>query len=192
VVTVRNGVASDAMRRRLDEADVFVRANEAVPILRKVRDTGEPMLDSKVASRVPFGLQANFSKYKKEPFDGSAKIYGNKFTGYIDPAEITKNVDWLQEWKVLVPKATDGHGRIPAIVTSVPIIAAPGEACTDTYLAVGHSTSEAEIRHLGTYLTTKFTRFLISLRKVTQDNKPSTFAFVPDADGPNLDRRGPL
>jgi site-specific DNA-methyltransferase (adenine-specific) len=108
------------------------------------------------------------------------KIYGNKFTGYVDPSEITKNIEWVGQYKALLPKASDGHGRVPAIVTGKPILAKPGEACTDTYLVVGVCATAEELTNFGGYLRTKFARFLISLRKVTQDNKPSTFAFVPD------------
>lgn len=180
VVTVRDGVTSEPMTRALDEFDIFVRANTAVPILRKVRAKDEPTLDQRVATRVPFGLQANFRGYKAEPFPGAVKIYGNKFVGYTESSSITKNPGWVNEWKALLPKATDGHGRIPAIVVTPPLIAAPGEACTDTYLVIGHSSSEEEIRNLGAFLSTRFARFLIHLRKVTQDNKPATFAFVPD------------
>jgi site-specific DNA-methyltransferase (adenine-specific) len=180
VVTVRDGVASQAMTRALDEFDIFVRANAAIPVLRKVRAKSEPTLDQQAASRVPFGLQANFRRYELTPFAGSVKIYGNKFIGHTERSQITKNPRWVDEWKALLPKATDGHGRIPAIVTPQPVIAAPGEACTDTYLVIGHAASEEVIKNLSAYLCTKFARFLISLRKVTQDNKPATFAFVPD------------
>ena len=180
VVTIRDGVASAPMTRALDEFDIFVRSNVAVPILRKVRAKSEPTLGERVASRVPFGLQANFRRYKTSPFTDAVKIYGNKFVGYAERSEITKNPGWVDEWKALIPKATDGHGRIPAIVTPRAVLAAPGEACTDTYLVMGHSASEEEIRNLAVYLSTKFARFLIHLRKVTQDNKPATFAFVPD------------
>ena len=180
VVTVRDGVASAPMTRSLAEFDVLVRANPAVPILRKVRERAEPTLDKQVASRVPFGLQANFRLLKAATFPGAIKIYGNKFVGYTKRSEITKNPDWVDEWKALIPKASDGHGRVPAIVTPRPLVAAPGEACTDTYLVVGRAQTEGEIANLCVYLSTKFVRFLISLRKVTQDNKPATFAFVPD------------
>ncbi len=180
VVTVRDGDTSEPMTRALDEFDIFVRANTAVPILRKVREKGEPTLDKQVASRVPFGLQANFRRYKQSPFADAVKIYGNKFVGYVDRTEITKNAGWVDEWKALLPAASDGHGRIPASVAPRPLIAAPGEACTDTYLVIGHSTSEQRIANLSAFLATRFARFLIHVRKVAQHNKPLVFAFVPD------------
>lgn len=180
VLTIRDGVESEPMTRALNEFDILVRANAAIPILRKVRARDEPTLNQQVASRVPFGLQANFRRYKTAPFAGSVKIYGkNRLVGYTERSEITKNLDWVDQWTALLPKASDGHGRIPASVTPRPLIAAPGEACTDTYLVIGRSTSEEEICHLGAYMATKFVRFLIHLGKVTQDNKPATFAFVP-------------
>jgi len=167
------------MSRSLSEFDVLVRDNQAIPILRKVREHGEPTLDSQVATRVPFGIQANFRKFEGSPFSGAVKIYGNKFEGYAEPDVITKNLDWVEDWKVLIPKATDGHGRIPALVTPVPLVAGPGEICTDTYLVVYRTENRAEAERFQRFMQTKFARFLIHLRKPTQDNKPSTFTFVP-------------
>lgn len=180
VVTIRGGVASASMTRALDEFDIFVRSNAAIPILRKVRAKSEPTLDQRVASRVPFGLQANFRRYKTSPFPGAVKIHGKRLVGYVEPSEITKNSSWVDEWKALLPAASDGHGRIPASVIPRPRIAGPGEACTDTYLVIGHSTDQAEIANLSAYAATKFARFLIHIRKVAQHNKPGVFAFVPD------------
>src|SRR5690606_32791694 len=45
-----------AVVRNLDEQDVLIRRNEAVPILEKVRAFNEPTLDTRVSSRKPFGL----------------------------------------------------------------------------------------------------------------------------------------
>lgn len=180
VVSVRDGVAGAPMTRSLGEFDVLVRDNEAVPILRKVRARNEKTIDAQVATRVPFGLQANFRGFKEAPFSGSIKVYGNKFIGYADPAVITKNSEWVGDWKVLIPKATDGHGRIPALVMPNPLIAGPGEICTDTYLVVRRAPTQEVADRFARYMATRFARFLVHLRKPTQDNKPSTFAFVPD------------
>lgn len=179
IVSVRDGIQSAPMIRPLSEFDVLVRDNDAIPVLRKVRDAQEMTLDREVASRVPFGLQANFKRYESSDFPGAVKVFGNKFVGYTKKSEITKNSDWVSDWKVLIPKATDGHGRIPALVTPAPIVAAPGEICTDTYLVVWRTTDSKEAHRFARYMETKFVRLLIHLRKLTQDNKPSTFAFVP-------------
>jgi site-specific DNA-methyltransferase (adenine-specific) len=63
---------------------------------------------------------------------------------------------------------------------SKPIIAEPGTACTETYLVAGHFDSESEATNYTKYLRTRFVRFLVSLRKSTQDALKPVYAFVPD------------
>ena len=63
---------------------------------------------------------------------------------------------------------------------STPIIAAPGSACTETYLVAGRFSSEIEALNYVSYLKTRFVRFLVSLRKISQDAARGVYAFVPD------------
>ena len=44
----------------------------------------------------------------------------------------------------------------------------------------GHYATEAEARNLAAYLRTRFLRFLVSLRKPTQDALKPVYGFVPD------------
>ncbi len=44
---------------------------------------------------------------------------------------------------------------------------------------VGAYPTEAEAQHLATYLRSRFARFLVALRKNTQDITQDRFAFVP-------------
>ncbi|HEU5142383.1 MAG TPA: Eco57I restriction-modification methylase domain-containing protein, partial [Solirubrobacterales bacterium] len=180
VMTVRGDEISPPSTRPLDTHDVFVRYNEAVDILAKVQALGEETLDRHVASRVPFGLQANFTDYRSEPFPGAVKVYGNKFIGYLDPDLITKNADWLGQYKVLMSAAYGAGEGVPHQIVGRPIVAGPNEVCTDTYLLIRRFDSSVEAERFATALHTRFVRFLISLRKVAQHTKPSTFAFVPD------------
>ena len=64
---------------------------------------------------------------------------------------------------------------------SKPIIAEPGTACTETYSS---SPDTSLLRKwqpdYATYLRTCFVRFLVSLRKPTQDALKPVYAFVPD------------
>ncbi|MDI3462648.1 MAG: putative type III restriction system endonuclease [Nitrospira sp.] len=63
---------------------------------------------------------------------------------------------------------------------SNPIIAGPGEACTETYLVAGRFDIEKSARRYAAYLRTRFVRFLVSLRKPTQHANRGVYAFVPD------------
>ena len=75
------------------------------------------------------------------------------------------------------------QGTSAAIETkflSKPIIAEPGTACTETYLVAGRFADEKTARNFAGYLRTRFVRFLVSLRKVTQHATRDVYAFVPD------------
>ena len=75
------------------------------------------------------------------------------------------------------------QGTSAAIETkflSKPIIAEPGTACTESYIVAGHFDSEAEAKHYASYLRTRFARFLVSLRKPTQDAARGVYGFVPE------------
>ena len=60
-----------------------------------------------------------------------------------------------------------------------PIAAPPGTACTETYLVIGICESESEAINLAAYMRTRFVRFLVSLRKITQNITRSSYKFVP-------------
>ena len=56
----------------------------------------------------------------------------------------------------------------------------PDTACTETYLVAGQFETEAEAERYARYLRTRFVRFLVSLRKPTQNALRRVYAFVPD------------
>ena len=62
----------------------------------------------------------------------------------------------------------EGRSEAADEFLSKPIIAEPGSACTETYLVAGHFDDEKEAINCAQYLRTRFVRFLVSLRKVTQ------------------------
>ena len=75
------------------------------------------------------------------------------------------------------------QGTSAAIETkflSKPIIAEPGTACTESYIVAGLFDTKAEATNYAGYLRTRFARFLVSLRKSTQDAPKNVYAFIPD------------
>lgn len=166
--------------RHLDAYDVLVRRNEAVPILEKVRTKGEPTLDVLVSSRKPFGLATNF-KGKASPtgLKRPVRLYENQRVGWVERKTIAVNPEWIDEWKVLMTRVQGTSAAVETKFLSKPIVAGPGTACTETYLVAGHFGTEAEAVRYGKYLSTRFVRFLVSLRKPTQDAARGVYRFVP-------------
>ncbi|MCP9476198.1 MAG: Eco57I restriction-modification methylase domain-containing protein [Nitrospira sp.] len=170
-----------AVARYLDAYDILVRRNEAVPILEKVRARGEPTLDARVSSRKPFGLATNFKgKPAKTGLKKPVKLFENQRIGWIERKDITVNPEWIDEWKVLMTRVQGTSAAVETKFLSKPIIAEPGTACTETYLVAGHFDDAAEAANYAKYLGTRFVRFLVSLRKSTQDAARGVYAFVPD------------
>jgi site-specific DNA-methyltransferase (adenine-specific) len=85
----------------------------------------------------------------------------------------------IDHWKVLAPKAFGERGARPSRVLGWTLIAGPNEVCTQTYLAIGPFTLKREAASFESYYRTKFFRFLVSLRKITQDAGRGTYTWVP-------------
>lgn len=183
IITVeRGGVETAPVSRSLGEFDVFVRRNQAAEILRKVLKKSEPPFSAKVSARKPFGLPTNFfgnpSRSKTKP----TLLHSSGRITWVSRPEILARSEWIDEWKVLIGRATDGNENYPLPIWDQrgPFVAGPGEACTETYLVAAIADNKEMAYNIVHYMRTKFFRFLVSLRKITQDNKAEVFFFVPD------------
>lgn len=170
--------------RNLDAYDVLIRRNEAVRILDKVtayREDGErePSLGDQVSARKPFGLSNETGKTSPQGMREPVLIYGNQQTSYLERDKISNNEEWVDRWKVLLVKAHGTSGRDDVTILGNPIVAAPGSACTETYLVIGTYDTEEEATNMASLMRTRFVRFLVSLRKITQNITRDSYRFVP-------------
>lgn len=184
VVTTRRGDdVVGPVDRYLNQYDVFVRDLRAVRILERVLAQEEPALESIMSSRTAFGLASNFKGYRQEASAGDVRFYATstkgRFTGWVGRDQATVNSKWIDTWKAMVPKAgSDGGQKLPDIVLGKPWIAESPSICTQSFLFVP-TASEAEARSVTTYYRTRFVRFLVSLRKITQDTTAASYRWVP-------------
>lgn len=171
----------DKATRYLDAYDVLVRRNEAIPILEKVRAQVEPTLELRVSSRKPFGLATNFrGSGSASRMADPVKLFANQRIDWIERDELPLNCQWVDDWKVLMTRVQGTSAAVETKFLSKPIIAGPGTACTETYLVAGRFEDERSAQRYASYLRTRFVRFLVSLRKGTQDAARNVYAFVPD------------
>ena len=105
---------------------------------------------------------------------------GSQRVSWVERADIQKNPDWVDDWKVLLTRVQGTSAAVETKFLSKPIIAGPGEACSETYLVAGRFDREDRAERYAKYLRTRFVRFLVSLRKATQDATKDVYAFVPD------------
>lgn len=182
VTTIRGDETIGPISRDLSEFDVFVRDFRAVQILYKVRTAAYLGMDRLVSSREPFKLESNFDGFHVDRQSGDIALYriepGRRRVDWVARAEILKNVHLIDAWKVLVPKAYGAGESVPHQILGKPITAPPPSACTGSYLVIS-TDSDLAAQSIQSYYTTKFFRFLVSLRKITQDAFSHMYAWVP-------------
>ena len=179
-------VVSSDTRDLRKYGDVILRDSKGLQIVDKVLSSEEFALglDGLISNRDPFGqsITSNFKGSKPESFPGAIPLIYNNQIGYVDLTQLERNHSWVNMWKVIIPKASDGVWRESASVLGEPIALAPGSACTQSYLVAGTFESDIEARNLAEFLTTKFCRFLVLQKKITQNMTSSMFSFVPRLD----------
>ena len=185
VFNYKNGtVLSTSIRPLLEpNTNVFVRYNEAINILRKVKKHNEKTFDESVSARKPFGLDSNFTGFKKNKIDKhNILLYRFGENGYVSKDQVLKNQDWINEIKVIVSKASPGGDNYPHQIISKPIVTERMSCCTETYLVIGTYKTKKIADNVSVYMQTRFFRFMMSLIKNTQNISRNVFSFVPIQD----------
>jgi site-specific DNA-methyltransferase (adenine-specific) len=83
---------------------------------------------------------------------------------------------------VLLSKAYNGGYTYPHQIINAPVLADTPSCCTETYLVCGPFKKRSEAKNFQEYVKTKFFRFMVSIRKVSQDNPSDRFNYVPLLD----------
>jgi site-specific DNA-methyltransferase (adenine-specific) len=176
--------------RKLDDHDVFIRDERAATILKKVFKHKEPSFEDLLTGDTPFGLATNFSEFRQgEPRDGEVKVYASsnagRRSGAMKGSLITKNTHLIAAWKVLAPKAGPGSSGghvLPDMVLGKPEVAEPNSVCTQTWIVAGPLKSKKQAENVTRYLKTSFARFVVSLRKISQDAMKGVYRWLPQQD----------
>ena len=162
----------------------------AYPIIDKVLKKSKKFMSETVWPRKPFGLPGNyFSIYKaikKSNSDTLVDCLGvRKIIHKIPKNQIIFNRDKINEYQVVFPRASGGgKGHRDKILLKPEhfFILEKGQISTETYSVAGSFKSRQSAENLLSFLRTAFARFLLGLRKPTQDTKRDTFAWVPLMD----------
>ena len=88
----------------------------------------------------------------------------------------------VNEFKVYIAKAYGERISSNFWVLGKPFLGKPNTACTETYLAIGKFDSETTCENVMSYIRTRFFRFLVLLKKNTQNSSKSTYELVPMQD----------
>ena len=128
--------------------------------------------------------------YDEEPKDGETYI---QIFGRVDNTrarkyirrEYVNNVPNLFAWKVFAPKSNGSAPLGEKTMTPVigqPVMGRPAIGHTESFISVGCFKTEEEATACYKYICSKFARCLLGILKVTQDNPPDRWKYVPLQD----------
>lgn len=195
--------ANGDITRRFDyldskEAGIVIRDPKAYSIIGKIDNVeGKYYMDTGtnfsglVSAKHFFDdskyLTSNWKGYKDKPDSNyNIKYYLNidreRTFRWISDSQLPKNTATKDLWKVFIPAA--GGSGTDDIILGKPFIGEPGSVCSQTFLVIGydpqkHNFTETQCKNIITYIQTKFFRYLVSIKKKTQNGPRGVYQFVP-------------
>ena len=122
--------------------------------------------------------------YEEKPDNGDyccllGRTDNKRVLRYIDAKYISvaENYD---KYKVVIPKS-NGSGILGETL-STPTVVNPNIGYTQSFLGIGSLETEDEAKAVLKYISTKFVRVLLGILKITQDNPPEKWIYVPLQD----------
>lgn len=139
-------------------------------------------LKSSTFEAIPYAFKDNVENkdlyYHLLGLVGSKRVWKYVERKYMNPRYENKNN--IEKYKVFVPKA-NGNGMLGETLSKTEI-GLPGDSATSTFISIGAFNTKKEAINCSKYLKTKFLRCLLGILKITQDNPPSTWAYIPLQD----------
>lgn len=119
--------------------------------------------------------------FRDEVSDECIKVLGiskNKRTWkYICHKYVDMDHESLNYWKVLLPRA-NGSGAIGEVL-STPLIGEPLIGYTQSFIGFGAFSTRGEAEACMKYIKSKFSRIMLGILKITQDNDREVWRLVP-------------
>ncbi len=187
VTTIRGTTVTEA-DRDLDEYDIFIRSNESLSIIKKVRDTFKEFVEDRAFTRNPFGFVSKERGQKEPDALHKVKLIHSQGHGYVSAGEVTKNAEYLGKYKVTIGKLVPSNGEVGIdiskgynAITHTRILY-PNEVITDSYLVINTFDTEEEARNFSSYMMLKFPRFLMHETYSSMNISKGNLRFVPHLD----------
>ena len=84
--------------------------------------------------------------------------------------------------KVYIAKAGSGSDSFPHPILPKPFYGAPNTVCNESYLVIGPFRDKSECSNVMSYIATRFFRFLVLLKKNSQNAAKGVYQLVPQQD----------
>ncbi len=193
VITNITGDGTNTTERSMSEfGDFFIRANDSIPIIKKVLAKATSFMNETVSAIDTFGIPSKEKGHKVKQ-SGDVKLlhtvgYNDQGNSYLSLKKVKKNQHLIDKFKVkisiMVPqggevgiKPENGYRSI-----STPQIVPPGMVDTFSYLNIGFFDTREEAENLVSFISTKFARYLLRTTYSSVHVSKENFCFVPRMD----------
>ncbi len=185
-VNVIEGKETPAIRA-LGENEIFIRYNESVSIINKVKIKTDKYMTSVVSPYMPFGIRSYERGYFNKVNDDDLLLHSSKGQGYVPYSMVKDCFDYIDFYNVIIGKAISGHlgetdenGQVKVLATTR--IIKPKEIVTESYLLIGKFKTLCDAKKMYSYVTSKFFRFLLLQGLASMNITKERFLFVPLQD----------
>ena len=178
---------------KIESNDIVIRDLRRYSIISKMNRSKS--LKEIVSLTQPFGIRKDLfntpenytdSNLNTEHFENSVRIYGVKgikggarrTSGYILKTSVKKNVEWINKYKIFFTTSYSTNALNPP----APILGAPNDICTETFLVIGPFDKKEEQVYCLKYIDTKCFKFLLYCGRGTMQVSQDVFRFVPLQD----------
>ncbi|KWW31250.1 MAG: Eco57I restriction endonuclease [bacterium P3] len=181
-----NGENRNETTRSLNEYPVFIRFNEAINIVNKVKSFQQKSIESIISTRNPFGISSKERGHNDKKKD-DVTLITSQGAFFIEKKDVSQGKSLVDKYKVLISKVTAEHAGEPdkegkfKVLSRTEVIA-QNFVCTDSYIIIGGFNNREEAENLYSYLTTRFVRFMILMAVSSINLSKEKFQFVPLQD----------
>ncbi len=182
-----NGETSTKIRD-LSEFPVLVRYNRAIDIIHKARKVTQVSLAAITSGLMPFGLSTNYRGRTEKSEKDVLTLYASNCITYISEGEISKGMEYVDKFKVMISKTGAEHAGEPSkegtfrVIPSSMKVIGPNEICTHSYFLVGNYDNKRTADHLYKYMRTRLVRFLMLMSMSGYGLSKLVMNFVPLQD----------
>ena len=183
---------SQAIKRPLFEKDMdhILLMNLMANYLHKViNHKGFVSLETITTPRNPFGvpdvnkeLEVLLSSEKDEFHEIRIQCAYER-SMYIGRESIKRKCELINKWKVYTSKMNGNAGTLmderPVDILGRSFVGEPNSICSHALISIGEFNKENEALNLHKYMCTRFLRFLVGFKKISQALYQNVYSFVP-------------
>lgn len=170
----------------------FVRSNEAIPLIEKIREKALFFVSDMVSPIDTFGIPSKARGHEKYSEGDILLIHSDGLNStrksYIKRSVVTKNVDLIDKYKVRISILVPQNGEVGVNPEngyrsiSTPHVVYPGEVDSFSYLNIGFFDTENEAENFKNYMMCKLPRFMMRTTYSSAHISQANFVFVPRMD----------